>query len=298
MKHYHFLPIALIVMLTGCSSAPPSTILEEARNEYRAAQSNSQVVNLAPGELKQAGNAIDKANEASRQNKDQAEIDHLAYIAKQRVGIARATARQNTAEATVASAGMKRSADRLEARTEEADRAQQSADESQRDAAISRQEAARSQKQADMSQQQTREAQMRTSELEAELEELNAKKTERGMVITLGDVLFNTNKANLRSGSTRTMQKLATFLKKHPQRMVLIEGYTDSTGTAEYNLGLSKRRANSVQSALMNMGISKDRISTQGYGLKSPVASNATAIGRQMNRRVEIVLPDNDIATR
>lgn len=285
MKHYLFLPIALIVTLAGCSSVPESnSLLDEARSDYRAAQSNPQVVNLAPGELKQASDAIDKANAASSQHKDKAMINHLAYMAKQRVAIAQAAARQNAAEATVAGAGMQRSAARLEARTEEVYRAQQSADESQQQAA--------------RSQQQTRKAQMRASELEAELKELNAKKTERGMVITLGDVLFNTNKANLRSGSTRSLQKLATFLKKHPQRMVLIEGYTDSTGTAEYNLGLSNRRAKSVQSALMNMGISKDRISTHGYGLKSPVASNATAIGRQMNRRVEIVLPDDNMTTR
>ncbi len=182
---------------------------------------------------------------------------------------------------------MQRSATRLEARTAEASRAQQSAAKSQREAAISLQ-------QAELSQQQTREAQMRASKLEKELKDLNAKQTDRGMVITLGDVLFDTNKAKLRSSSTRSLQKLVTFLNKHPKRMVLIEGYTDSTGSAEYNLALSSRRSYSVQSALMNMGISKDRINTHGYGLASPVATNTTAAGRQMNRRVEIVLPDND----
>lgn len=288
MKNYLFLPTALlaIVTLTGCNSIPKSNVLlDEARSDYRQAESNPQVVNLASSELKQAGDALDKANDASSKNKDETAINHLAYLAKQQTAIAQATARQKAAEAAVESAGMQRSATRLEARTEEANRAQQSAEEAQRQAAIA-------QEQATMSQQQAREAQMRTSKLETELKELNAKKTERGMVITLGDVLFDTNKAELKSGGTRSLQKLAAFLKQHPERMVQVEGYTDSTGSIEYNLGLSERRARSVQSALMDMGINRNRINTRGYGVESPVANNTTAAGRQMNRRVEIVLPD------
>lgn len=288
MKNYLFLPAALLAMVTlaGCSSTPESNmLLDEARSDYRQAERNPQVTKLASSELKQASDALDKANEASSKNEDEATINHLAYLAKQQTAIAQATARQKAAEATVESAGMHRNATRLEARTEEANRAQQSADESQRQTAIAQEQAA-------MSQQQTRAAQMHSSKLETELKELNAKKTERGMVITLGDVLFDTNKAGLKSGGTRSLQKLAAFLKQYPERMVLIEGYTDSTGSTEYNLGLSERRARSVQSALMNMGINRDRINTRGYGEASPAADNTTVAGRQMNRRVEIVLPD------
>ena len=105
-------------------------------------------------------------------------------------------------------------------------------------------------------------------------------------------MLFETNKAELKSGGTRSLQKLAAFLKQYPERMVLIEGYTDSTGSTEYNQRLSERRARSVQSSLMNMGINRARINTRGYGEASPAADNTTVAGRQMNRRVEIVLPD------
>jgi outer membrane protein OmpA-like peptidoglycan-associated protein len=289
MQNFRFLPIALLVMATlvGCASVPENSLLNEARNDYSAAQNNPRVIDLAPNELKQAGDALAKANDASIKKENTAVVTHLAYLAKQRVAIAQETARQKEAEAAVTRAGTERSKIRLEARTAEASKAQQSAEASQRQAEASQQEAA-------MSQQQAREAEMRTSELETQLKELNAKKTERGLVITLGDVLFDTNKAQLKSGSTRGLQKLADFLKQYPQRKARVEGYTDSTGDADYNQALSDRRANAVRTSLVDMGISNDRISTQGYGEESPVASNDTATGRQLNRRVEIVLSDDN----
>lgn len=289
MQHYRFLPTALfaIATLAGCASVPENSLLNEARNDYRAAQNNPRVVNLAPTELKQAGDALAKADDASIKKEDAAVVTHLAYLAKQRVAIAQETARQKEAESAVTRAGAERSKIRLEARTAEASKAQQSAEAAQRQAEASQQEAA-------MSQQQARDAEMRASELETQLVELNAKKTERGLVITLGDVLFDTNKAQLKSGSAHGLQKLADFLKQYPQRKARIEGYTDSTGAADYNQALSERRANAVRTSLMDMGINNDRISTQGYGEESPVASNDAATGRQLNRRVEIVLSDDN----
>lgn len=296
MQHYRFLPTALFVIATlaGCASVPENSLLNEARNDYRAAQTNPQVVNLAPNELKQAGDALAKANDASNQNEDAAVVNHLAYLAKQQAAIAQETARQKAAESAVTRAGAERSQIRLEARTVEASKAQQRAEAAQRQAEASQQEAAMSKQQSEMSQQQARDAEMRTSEVEKQLEELNAKKTERGLVITLGDVLFDTNKAQLKSGSARSLQKLADFLKQYPQRKARIEGYTDSTGAADYNQALSERRANAVRMSLMNVGISSDRISTHGYGEESPVASNDTASGRQSNRRVEIILSEDN----
>ncbi len=128
---------------------------------------------------------------------------------------------------------------------------------------------------------------------EQQLKELNAKKTERGMVITLGDVLFNVNKAELSSGGINNVRKLADFLNKYPQRKVMIEGHTDSRGSDTYNQALSERRAEAVQKALGNMGVSSERVTTRGYGESSPAATNDTAAGRQINRRVEIVLSDD-----
>ncbi|MDE2388752.1 MAG: DUF4398 and OmpA-like domain-containing protein [Betaproteobacteria bacterium] len=137
----------------------------------------------------------------------------------------------------------------------------------------------------------------RTAEAEKakrQLEELRAKKTDRGMVITLHDVLFRTNKAQLESGGLRTVYKLADFLKQYPERTVLIEGHTDSTGSDSYNQELSERRANAVRMALLDNGVSNDRIAARGYGKAYPVASNDTAENRQLNRRVEIVLSNEN----
>lgn len=303
MQNYRFLPTALLAMVTfaGCSSVPQNSRLNEARTDYSAAQNNPQVVNLAASELKLAGDALDKANNASSKNEDAAVVTHLAYLAKQRVAVAQETARQKASETTVANAATERSKIRLDARTDEANKARQSAAASQRQAEASQQQAATSQRQAEasqqqseLSQQQARDAEMRASQLESQLQELNAKKTERGLVITLGDVLFDTNKAQLKSGGRSSLQKLAGFLKQYPQRKAQVEGYTDSTGGADYNLGLSDRRANAVRSSLVDMGISNDRITTRGYGQESPVASNDTADGRQLNRRVEIILSDDN----
>jgi outer membrane protein OmpA-like peptidoglycan-associated protein len=157
-----------------------------------------------------------------------------------------------------------------------------------------------SQQQSEKSQQQARDAEQRTGQLEAELKELNAKKTERGLVITLGDVLFDTNQAQLKPGGTRSLQKLAGFLKQYPQRHAQVEGHTDNTGAAEYNQALSDRRANAVRAALVDLGVGNDRIATHGYGQASPVASNDTASGRRQNRRVEIIISDDksDISAR
>jgi outer membrane protein OmpA-like peptidoglycan-associated protein len=296
MQNYRFLPTALLAIATlaGCASVPENSLLNEARNDYRAAQNNPQVINLAPNELKQAGDALAKANDASIKKEDAAVVTHLAYLAKQRAAIAQEAAKQKEAEIAVTNAAAERSTIRLEARTAEVSKAQQSAEASQRQAEASHQQAVTSQQQSEMSQQQARDAEMRTSQLETQLKELNAKKTERGLIITLGDVLFDTNKAQLKSGSTRSLQKLADFLKQYPQRKARIEGYTDSTGGADYNQALSDRRAKAVRTSLVDMGISNDRIATQGYGKESPVASNDTAAGRQMNRRVEIVLSDDN----
>ena len=142
----------------------------------------------------------------------------------------------------------------------------------------------------------TRDAQARASALEMQLADLAAKKTERGMIITLGDVLFGTDKADLTSNGVNTANKLAEVLKNNPQRTVLIEGFTDSTGSSAHNLELSQRRAESVRNALLSQGIARDRIATRGYGVAYPAAGNDTAANRQLNRRVEIVLSEDNTA--
>lgn len=136
--------------------------------------------------------------------------------------------------------------------------------------------------------------QARTAEADRLRTELNAKQTDRGMTITLGDVLFDTGKSQLKSGSERSLQKLTQFLRANPKRSVSVEGFTDSVGSEEYNQQLSERRANAVREALIGQGVEPDRISASGYGKAFPVAGNETPTGRQLNRRVEIVVSDDN----
>jgi outer membrane protein OmpA-like peptidoglycan-associated protein len=136
---------------------------------------------------------------------------------------------------------------------------------------------------------ETREAQQRASILEEELRSLRAKPTERGMVLTLGDVLFDTGKATLKPGAYATIDRLANALRQSPDRKVLIEGHTDSVGSEEMNQSLSERRANSVQAALMERGVQSSQITALGKGESTPVASNDDPGGRQQNRRVEMI---------
>ena len=133
----------------------------------------------------------------------------------------------------------------------------------------------------------------RTAQLDKLRSQLNAKQTSRGTMVTFGDVLFDLDKSDLKPGAMRNIQQLAEFLQQNPERQVIVEGYTDSTGSANYNQRLSERRADSVRMALLSRGISPERVATRGYGKEYPVASNGTSSGRAMNRRVEVTIsPD------
>ena len=116
------------------------------------------------------------------------------------------------------------------------------------------------------------------------------------MIITIGDVLFDTDQARLKPDGIATAQKLADVLAQNPNRTVLIEGFTDSTGSAAHNQELSERRAGAVAAALTGMGVAPNRVAMRGYGQAFPVASNDTAANRQLNRRVEIVLSNEGVA--
>jgi len=128
--------------------------------------------------------------------------------------------------------------------------------------------------------------------LQQQLADLKAQQTDRGMVLTLGDVLFETGRSELRPGASRTVDQLAAFMQRNPTRSVEVTGFTDSTGSVELNQALSERRADAVRSALVLRGIDPQRVITKGLGPALPVASNNTQAGRQQNRRVEITISD------
>jgi outer membrane protein OmpA-like peptidoglycan-associated protein len=289
--------LASAVLLTACASTPTSTpTLDQARGDFVAANNIPQVSTYAPLEFKQASDALEQANGAAARRDSLDKIDQLAYIAKQKIATARQIASQKAAEADIANSGRQRDQMRLEARTAEADRAKMDAERAKMDAQSAQAQAVDAQRQAMNAEAQTREAQARAAQLEAQMAELQAKKTERGMIITIGDVLFGTDQARLTPDGMNTVRKLADVLTQNPNRTVLVEGFTDSVGSAAHNQELSERRAASVASALTGMGIGRERVAMRGYGKAYPVAGNESASNRQLNRRVEIVLSNEGVA--
>src|SRR2546425_792318 len=132
--------------------------------------------------------------------------------------------------------------------------------------------------------------QAKTAALTKELSDLKGQQTDRGLVLTVGDVLFAAGKADVAPGGQRSIDKLAEFLTKYPRRKVLIEGHTDNIGNENFNIKLSQQRADAVRALLVARGIAPERITTRGYGPKFPIVDNDTPAGRQQNRRVEVLV--------
>ncbi|MYM68207.1 OmpA family protein [Pseudoduganella sp. FT55W] len=282
------------VMFAACSTTPTTTSqLDQARGDFVAAQNNPSVAANAPLEFKAASDAMDRANAAAAKKESLNEIDKLAYIAKQKIATAQEAARAKQAESEVANAARQRDEIRLQARTAEADRAKSQAMQAKSQAEQAKADADAARAQADAAGNAARDEAARNAALQQQLADLQAKQTERGIVITLSDVLFNVDRAELSAEGMRTAQKVADVLMQEPQSVVLVEGFTDSTGTSSHNLELSQRRAESVRAALTGLGVPAAKIATRGYGEAYPVASNADAGSRQLNRRVEIVLSQN-----
>lgn len=270
LAHRGGITAVLLLGLTvaGCA-AKKNMALEQARTAYLQAQQNPAITTNAAVALHEAEAALRRAEQTWENTKDEKEVTHLAYLAEKRVDVAQSAAEQKTAEAEAQRLNDEREKVVIEARTREAERAGQAAQARAREA---------------------QEATARAKRLEQELAELKAKQTERGLVLTLGDVLFEYDKADLKAGALRNLYQLVTFLRENPNRNLLIEGHTDSIGSDSYNLDLSQRRSEAVQTFLLQNGISAERIIARGYGEAYPIASNNTEAGRQQNRRVEVVI--------
>jgi outer membrane protein OmpA-like peptidoglycan-associated protein len=262
------------VFLAGCSAGMTKPDgADDARMKLTRLQSDPQLATRAPVAIKEAEAAVRAAEEPQS---DGALASHLVLIADRKVEIASAQAQSRLLIDQRKALGEQREAARLDSRTREADQARGDATSARRDADAARQE---------------------TDDLQAQIAALNARETDRGLVITLGDLLFATGKADLRGGATGHLDRLAAFLGEYQDRSVLIEGHTDSVGSAEYNLGLSQRRAESVKRYLTGRGVAASRLDTSGKGLGSPVASNDTATGRQQNRRVEVIISSAEVSS-
>ena len=274
---------------TGCS---PKTnfALDRARAAYQQAQADPELTAHASVALHDAETALRRTEQTWENSKDEAEVAHLAYLTERRIEIARVTAQQKITTEETKRLHRKRERIQIEARTREAEQARQTAEARTREAEQARQTAEARTREAEEARRVAEEALARAKQLEDELAGLKAQQTERGLVLTLGDVLFEVDRAELRASAVRGFSKLVTFLRDHPEREVLIEGHTDSTGSDSYNLDLSRRRAGAVQDFLVQNGVNSERLTVIGYGETYPVASNDTNDGRQQNRRVELVI--------
>lgn len=282
-----------VMALGGCAQKMTSNAaLEEAKAAYQEAQATPTVMRNASLELKKAETALNSAEQVLQQQGEVAEIEHLAYLAKQHTAIAQETGNQKMAEVAIEQASAERNKVLLEARGVEATRAQQKAATEKAAAIKALQEAEAQRAAAEKALAAATAAQEKNTKLEQEIADLHAIKADRGLVMILGDVVFDINKADLKPGGIITVENLANFLQEYSTRRVMIEGFTDSTGAAEYNQILSERRALAVRQALLNKGIESSRIDFKGYGEEFPVATNESAAGRQMNRRVEIIISD------
>ncbi len=245
---------AVALVFTACSSQPPqkNPAVEQARTSLTNLQSDPNLASLAPIAIRDAETAVRAAENV---DKDPPLEAHLAYLANNRVAIARAQAEARYAEDQVKSLSDQRERVLLASQSREADQAR-----------------------------------ARAAQLERELEELKQKQTERGTVFTMSDALFATGQADLRPGAQANLDRLAAQLNQHPDRRVVVEGHTDSTGSESLNAALSQRRAEAVRNYLVSAGVSSNRVTAIGKGQGFPVASNDTAEGRQQNRRVEVIL--------
>ncbi len=268
--------IGLALAAAGCASTPqPNLALENARTLVQEAEANPNVNKYAAVDLEAARKQLGIADAAALHHQDAA-IAQPAYLAAQTARLALAHGAAKADDARVAAGQAERDRIQLAARTRDVNSANLATN-----AALGQRDEAKEQ----------------AARLQAEVDQLNAKPTPRGLVLTLSDVLFDTGRSQLNPGSARKLDQIAQFLTDHPERRVQIDGFTDSVGTDSYNQDLSQRRADAVKSALAQRGIDPSRIGSQGYGKGFPVADNTDSGGRQLNRRVEVVIGEDNGAS-
>jgi outer membrane protein OmpA-like peptidoglycan-associated protein len=265
--------LGIALAIAACASTPkPNEALESARTIVQAAEADPNAAKYAALDLQSAKTDLAVADAASMRH-DEAGIAQPAYMAAQSARLAQLKGAAKADDARVAAGQAERDSILLTARTNQVDSANRATDA----AKIARDQATDN-----------------SARLQAEIDALKAKPTDRGLVLTLGDVLFETGSSTLSPGAGRNLDRLVQFLAEHPDRLVQIDGFTDSIGTDSFNQDLSQRRADAVRFALLSRGISSARVATQGYGKSYPVASNSESSGRQLNRRVEVVIGADD----
>ena len=274
------------LVTAGCSRLPERVeSLEDARAAVTSVEREPLAGRVAAEELAAARDALASADAAYEEDEPLPLIEHRAYVAQRYADISRELVAEAQAREEVGRAEAERARIIAAAREREAEAAQRAAQRTERELEVTARTAEEQARAAEAAEQRAR-------ELERELEDLEASNTDRGLVLTLGDVLFDTGASTLKPGAMTTIDRLAQFMRDYPERSVRIEGHTDAVGAEQLNQRLSEERARAVEGALLARNIEADRISTVGYGEARPVASNETQAGRQQNRRIEVVVSD------
>ena len=299
----------LLLLVAGCGPSQEEMMakdkLEQARVVYRQAKADPNVTGTAQVPLIDA----EKDLQAAENTSDYKKMAHLAYLAKVKSQTAMVVAEGKVADREFEQLQkesnnvilknkeneIKNKERQIKSKEQEVRNKEQESAEKGRSLEMARVEIEKARNETEQAKNETEQVKAQNAQLIKELSELNGKQTDRGIVLTLGDVLFATGKADLSLSANASIDKLAQFLLNHPNRNLSIEGHTDNVGSDSYNDALSERRAESVKRALVDKGVGTERITTKGLGKRSPVASNATAQGRQLNRRVEVVVLNEEV---
>lgn len=318
--------LAALVLLSACTSAPKKDLaLEQVRAQLDELKANDELAGYAPLALGEAERALRTA-ETSRGNNTYR--IHLIYMADRSIQVARAIAQheqlkdeyirlsEERNDLLVRASQMEADRARMEAeqarmmsqaRMEETMRAREeaqeaaqrevestrSAEQAQQEAAQARALAASSVTEAELARREAELATEQANTLRRQLENLQLRQTESGVVVTLGDVLFQTGETELRVEAMDSLVEVVDLLQSEPDKKIRIEGHTDSTGNEETNLRISQQRADSVLTALVSLGVDAERITSAGMGQDFPIATNETEEGRAQNRRVDVILLDD-----
>ena len=242
----------------ACAS-PPNPNVQRAEAAYDSAANDPEVRTYAPGELQQAEAALDRAQRAERRDDEEEEVDHLAYVAQRRVEIAEVSA----------------------------DRKHDAAERNDVDVDVHVHPDVAAAPPARVP------VGVRTpiyTDLDAALLELHPEQTDRGIVIVMDDVWFDRERSAIRPDALPDLSRLADYLRSHRGLDVIVEGHADRNEVARGVTDLSYARAEAIEDYFEDQGIADDRIVTRAYGASEPRTAGATPLGRQQNRRVEIVV--------
>lgn len=296
-------------LLAACAASvtnPQGAIV--ARQNLTQLKGDRELAGLAPVEIQAAELAVLAAEKPER---DLVLSNHRVLIASRKVETAKLWAQSRYFEKQRAELSKATEQARLDSRTLEAEVARQQTREAQdattiarnqaaaarSDAAvarnqtnIARNDAAVARDQATSAQRDASSARLETEQLARLVAELNARDTDRGLVVTLGDVLFATGQSTIVGANNSNLARLAVFLNQYDDRTVTIEGHTDSVGAESANMSLSQSRADAVRNYLVREGVASSRLISMGKGEGSPISSNVTDTGRQQNRRVEVII--------